>query len=76
MCPVDWDYIDYARSTRYIKQDWEKLYRAAVLEFDRSRLLQQIEEAEAAILSDREVCQSHLTTIDESRTLSLEPCTS
>src|ERR1017187_6583780 len=31
-------------------QDWGKLYRAAVLESDRSRLLQRIEQAEAAIL--------------------------
>jgi hypothetical protein len=31
-------------------QDWEKLYRAAVLEFDRSKLRQRIEQAEAAIL--------------------------
>jgi hypothetical protein len=50
MCPVHWDHIDYSRSTRYVKQDWEKLYRSAVLEFDRSRLLLRIEEAEAAIL--------------------------
>jgi len=33
-----------------VKQDWEKLYRAAVLESDRSKLLQRIEDAEAAIL--------------------------
>ena len=31
-------------------QDWEKLYRAAVLEPDRSKLLQRIENAEVAIL--------------------------
>ena len=31
-------------------QDWEKLYRSAVLESDRSKLLQRIEAAEAAIL--------------------------
>ena len=31
-------------------QDWEKLYRAALLELDRSKLLQRIEDAEAAIL--------------------------
>lgn len=31
-------------------QDWGKLYRAAVLESDRSKLLQRIEQAEAAIL--------------------------
>ena len=31
-------------------QDWEKLYRAAVLEADRIKLLQRIEKAEAAIL--------------------------
>ena len=30
-------------------QDWGKLYRAAVLESDRSKLLQRIEQAEAAI---------------------------
>jgi hypothetical protein len=31
-------------------QDWEKLYRAAILEPDRSKVLRRIEEAEAAIL--------------------------
>jgi hypothetical protein len=31
-------------------QDWGKLYRAAVLESDRSKLLQRIERAEGAIL--------------------------
>ena len=31
-------------------QDWEKLYRAALLETDRSKLLQRIEDAEAAVL--------------------------
>ena len=35
---------------RDVKQDWEKLYRAAVLEPDRSKLLQRVEDAEAAIL--------------------------
>ncbi len=50
MCPVHWDHTDQAQSTRYVKQDWEKLYRAAVLESDRSKLLQRIEDAEAAIL--------------------------
>ena len=50
MCAVHWDHTDHARSTRYVKQDWEKLYRAAVLESDRSKLLQRIKDAEAAIL--------------------------
>ena len=50
MRPVHWDHADHAQSSRYVRQDWEKLYRAAVLEFDRSRSLQRIEEAEAAIL--------------------------
>ena len=50
MCAVHRDHTDRARSTRYVKQDWEKLYRAAVLESDRSKLLQRIEDAEAAIL--------------------------
>ena len=50
MCPVHWDHTDHARSTRDVKQDWEKLYRAAVLEFDRNRLPQRIEAAEVAIL--------------------------
>jgi hypothetical protein len=50
MRPVHWDHAEHDRSSRYGKQDWETLYRAAVLEFDRSRLLERIEEAEAAIV--------------------------
>jgi hypothetical protein len=50
MCPVHCDHTDHARSTRDVKQDWERLYRAAVLESDRSKLRQRIEDAEAAIL--------------------------
>jgi len=50
MCPVHRDHTDHARYTRSVKQDWEKLYRAAVLGSDRSKLLRRIEDAEAAIL--------------------------
>jgi hypothetical protein len=50
MCPGCWDATDHTRSTRNVKQDWEKLYRAAVLESDRSKLRRRIEDAEAAIL--------------------------
>jgi len=50
MCPVHRDHTDHTRSARYVKQDWEKLYRAAVLGSDRTKLLQGIEDAEAAIL--------------------------
>jgi hypothetical protein len=50
MCPAQRDHTDDARSTLYVKQDWEKLYRAAVLESDPSKLLQRIEDAEAAII--------------------------
>jgi hypothetical protein len=50
MRPHELDHTDHAQSARYVKQDWERLYRTAVLEFDRSRLLQRIEDAEAAIL--------------------------
>ncbi len=50
MCPIHCDHTDHTRSARYVKQDWEKLYRAAVLGSDRSRSLQRIEDAEAAIL--------------------------
>jgi hypothetical protein len=40
-----------SQSTKHdVKQDWEKLYRAAVLEADRSKLLQRVEAAEAALL--------------------------
>jgi hypothetical protein len=35
---------------RDVKQDWERLYRAAIVESHRSKLLQRIEDAEAAIL--------------------------
>jgi hypothetical protein len=38
-------------STKHeVKQDWEKVYRAAIIESDRSKLLQRVEDAEAAIL--------------------------
>ena len=40
-----------SQGTRHdAKQDWEKLYRAAIIEGDRSKLLQRVEVAEAAIL--------------------------
>jgi hypothetical protein len=32
-----------------VKQDWEKLYRAAIIGFGRSKLLQRVEDADAAI---------------------------
>jgi hypothetical protein len=35
---------------RDVKQGWEKLYRAAIIEPARSKLLQRVEDAEAAIL--------------------------
>jgi hypothetical protein len=38
-------------STKHeVKQDWEKLYRTAIIESDRSKLLQRVEDADAAIL--------------------------
>ena len=40
-----------SESTKHdVKQDWEKIYRAAIIEPDRSKLLQRVEDAEAAIL--------------------------
>src|SRR6266852_7718471 len=40
-----------SQSTKHdVKQDWERLYRAAIVESHRSKLLQRIEDAEAAIL--------------------------
>ena len=50
MCPVHWDHSDHGSSARCVKQDWEKRYRAAIFESDRSKLLQRIEDAEAEIL--------------------------
>jgi hypothetical protein len=40
-----------SESTKHeVKQDWEKFYRAAIIESDRSKLLQRVEDADAAIL--------------------------
>jgi hypothetical protein len=40
-----------SQSTRgEVKHDWEKLYRAAIIEPDRSKVLQRVEVAEGAIL--------------------------
>jgi len=50
MCRIHGDHTDHTRSRRYVEQHWEELNRAAVLESDRSRLLQRIEDAKAAIL--------------------------
>jgi len=50
MRSVQWDHSGHAQSARAIKQDWKKLYRAAVLESDPSRLPQRLGHAEAAIL--------------------------
>jgi hypothetical protein len=47
MRPVHCDQTDAPGDARL---GWEKLYRAAVLESDRSKVLQRIEDAEAAIL--------------------------
>jgi len=47
---VQSDYTDHVRSTCYVKRDWGKLYRAAVLESDRSKVLERIEHAEGAIV--------------------------
>ena len=44
------DHVDHTRSMRSVKQDWEKLYRAAILEWNPSKLRRRIEDAEAAIL--------------------------
>jgi hypothetical protein len=38
------------RAKRDVKQGWERLYRAAIIEPARSKLLQRIEVAEAAIV--------------------------
>ena len=46
-------------ATHEVKQGWEKLYRAAIIESDRSKLLQRVEVAEAAILErSRRLSQS------------------
>jgi hypothetical protein len=52
------------QSTKHdVKQNWEKLYRAAILESDRSKLLQRVEDTEAAI-------------VERSRSLSKSPANS
>jgi Fe-S-cluster-containing hydrogenase component 2 len=39
-----------SESTKHeVRQDWEKLYRAAIIEPDRRKLLQRVEDTEAAI---------------------------
>ncbi len=45
---------DDTRSAHEAKQDWKKLYRAAILESDQSKLTQRINDAQNAIL-DRSV---------------------
>jgi hypothetical protein len=61
MCPVQWDHTDHARSA-LCQARLEKLYRAAILESDRSRLLQRIGHAEAAILRRSRILSTPLST--------------
>lgn len=50
---------DHPPSRSHNKQKWEKLYRAAVLEPDRSKLAQRIEDAQVAVLSrERRLAES------------------
>ena len=51
MRTVHWDPTSHVPSPHHPKQDWEKLYRAAVLELDQGRLPQRIAQAQAAILN-------------------------
>jgi hypothetical protein len=41
--------LSFAPTMRHIKRDWEKLYRAAVLNVDLGKRLKRIEKAEVAI---------------------------
>jgi hypothetical protein len=51
---------------RDVKQGWEKLYRAAIIEPARSKLLQRVEVAEAAILKrSRRLSQSRANSEKE-----------
>jgi len=50
MCPVPWGHTDPPALCVVSSKIGKKLYRAAVLESDRSKLLPRIEHAEAAIL--------------------------
>ena len=65
-----------SQSTRgEVKQDWEKLYRAAIIESDRSKLQHRVETQVPRFSSDHEVYQSRQPTTGKSRKLSLGPCT-
>jgi hypothetical protein len=60
---------------RDVKQDWEKLYRTAIIESDRSKLQHRVETQVPRFSSDHEVYQSRQPTTGKSRKLSLGPCT-
>ena len=64
------------QSARSAKLDWEKLYRTAVFESDRSKLQQRIKDAEAAIQERSQNYQNRRATMEKNRMLSLGHCTS
>jgi hypothetical protein len=47
--------------SRAFKQEWERLYRTAVLEFDQSRLDERIEDARSAILARARILTKETT---------------
>jgi hypothetical protein len=49
MRTIELDDSNDVRSRRHAKQDWEKLYCAAILESDQSTLLERIKDAQGAI---------------------------
>lgn len=60
---------------RDVKQGWEKLYRAAIIEPARSKLLQRVEVAEAAILErSRRLSQSRANSGKEQEAITRALC--
>jgi hypothetical protein len=58
------------KAKRDVKQGWERLYRAAIIEPARSKLLQRIELAEAAIVErSRRLSESPARSEKEQKTI-------
>jgi hypothetical protein len=65
-----------SQGTRHdVKQDWEKLYRVAIVESDRASCCSGSRTQKPRFSSDHEVYHSRQPTVGKSRKLSLGPST-
>jgi hypothetical protein len=71
MHPAHWDHADHARSSCYARQDWKSCTGLPSSSLTGAGCCGELRKQRPRFSGDREVCQSRLAIMEESRTLSL-----